>query len=52
MIFVYLFINNFNDNFVFLSFYWLKAMEREKGREIITISYEYERESCSKVFTK
>jgi len=35
--------------FVFLFSYWLKTMEREKVREMITTSCEYERESCSKV---
>jgi hypothetical protein len=32
--------------------YWSKTMEREKGRERITTSCEYERESCPKVVKK
>jgi len=52
MIFVHPFINNFGDNLVFLSFYWLKTMEREKGRERIITSCEYERESCQKIVKK
>jgi len=43
---------NFSDNLVFLSSYWSKIMEREKGRERIRTSCEYERESCTKVLTK
>jgi len=33
MIFEQPFVNNFHDNFIFLSFHWSKTMEREKGRE-------------------
>jgi len=32
MIFLHLFIDNFSDNFVFLSFSLLKIMERKKRR--------------------
>lgn len=49
---VHQFHNNFSDNLVFLSSYWSKTMEREKGREMIRTSCEYERESCTKVVTK
>ena len=54
MILVHPFIDNFSDNLVFLSFYWLKTIEREreKERDMITRSCEYERESCSKVVIK
>jgi len=41
--------NNFGDNLIFLSFYWSKTMEREKERERIRMSCEYERESCLKL---
>jgi hypothetical protein len=44
MIFVHPFNDNFEDNLVFLFSYWPKTMEREKGREMIRISCEYERE--------
>jgi len=33
MIFEQPFPNNFYDNLIFLSFYWSKTIEREKGRE-------------------
>ena len=33
MIFEQSFANNFYDNLIFLSFYWSKTLEREKGRE-------------------
>lgn len=49
---VHQFYNNFSDNLVFLSSYWLKTMEREKRRERITISHENERKlfkSCHKM---
>jgi len=46
------FSDNFDDNLVFLSFYRLKTMETEKGRERIITSCEYERESCQKVVAK
>ena len=49
MIFVHLFNDNFGDNYVFLSFYWSKTMDREKGRERIRKTCEYERESCQKI---
>jgi hypothetical protein len=52
MIYVHPFNDNLGDNFVFLSFDWSKTMEREKGREKIITSCEYERESCQKVVTK
>ncbi len=52
MIFEYLFNDNFGDNPGFLSSYWSKTMKREKERERIRTSCEYERESCSKVVTK
>jgi len=52
MIFVHLFNDNFEDNSVFLFFNWSKIMEREKGREKIITSCEYERESCQKVVKK
>ena len=52
MIFIHIFIDNFGDNLVSLSFYWLKTMEREKRRERILTSCKYERESCQKVVTK
>jgi len=52
MIFVHPFNDNFGDNLVFLSFYWSKTMEREKGRESIVKSCEYEKKSCQKVVTK
>jgi len=35
VIFVHPIDDNFGDNFIFLSFYWSKTMEREKGRERI-----------------
>jgi len=44
--------DNFDDNFHFLSFYWSKTIEREKGRERIRIKCEYERENCQKVVIK
>jgi len=34
VIYVHPFENNFDDNLVFLSFYWSKPMEREKEREM------------------
>jgi len=52
MIFIHPFNDNFSDNLVFLSSYWSKTMEREKGREMIRTSCEYERESYSKIVTK
>jgi len=52
MIFEQPFANNFDDNLSFLSSYWLKTMEREKGREEKKIMCEYEKESCLKVVTK
>ncbi|AES69278.1 hypothetical protein MTR_3g026800 [Medicago truncatula] len=52
MIFVHPFHDNFSDNIISLSSYRLKTMEREKGREMIRPSCEYERESCTKVVTK
>jgi len=36
----------------FLSFHWSKTMEIKKGREIIKVYYEYDRENCQKVVTK
>jgi len=38
MIFVHLFIDNFEDSHVFLSFYWSKTIDREKGIEKIKTS--------------
>ena len=52
MIFVHPFHDNFSDNLVFLSFYWSKTMKREKGKERIRTSYEYEKENYTKVVTK
>jgi len=52
VIFWHPFDDNFVDNLVFLTFYWSKTMEREKVREKITTSCEYERESCPKVVKK
>jgi len=52
MIFGHLFDDNFIDNLVFLSFYRSKTMEREKGKERMRVTCEYERESCSKVVKK
>jgi len=52
MIYIHPFNDNFGENLIFLFSYWLKTMEREKGRDVITTSCEYERESCSKVVTK
>jgi len=43
MIFEQLFPNNFCDNLLFLSSYWLKTMERGKGRERKRRWCEYER---------
>jgi len=43
VIFVHLIDDNFGDNLDFLSSYWSKTMEREKGREKIKMSCEYER---------
>ena len=37
MIFEQSFANNFYDNLLFLSSYWSKTMEREKGREKVRI---------------
>jgi len=52
VIFVHPFDDNFDNNFVFLSSYWLKTMEREKIREMKRTSCEYVRESCLKDVTK
>jgi len=52
MIFGHPFDDNFLDNLVFLSSYWSKTMEREKGKERIRVTCEYEIESCSKVVKK
>jgi len=52
IIFVHSFNDNFGDNLVFISSFWSKTMEREKGRDRVTTLCEYERESCSKVVTK
>jgi len=52
VIYVHLFEDNFHDKLVFLSSYWSKTMEREKGRKRIRESCEYERESCSKIVKK
>jgi len=52
VIFVHSIDDNFGDNLAFLSFYWSKTMEREKGRERIRMSCEYERKSCPKVVIK
>jgi len=52
LIFEQPFCDNFGDNHVFLSSYWSKTMKREKGRERIRTSCEYERENCPKVVTK
>jgi hypothetical protein len=52
MIFVHPFDENFGDNLAFLPSYWSKTMEREKRRERIKMSCEYERESCPKVVAK
>ena len=52
MIFVHLFIDNFEDSHVFLSFYWSKTIGREKERERIRITCEYERENCQKLLYK
>jgi len=49
VIFVHPIDDNFGDNLVSLSFYWSKTMEREKERERIRMSCEYEKESCPKV---
>ena len=52
MIYVHLFNDNFSDNHVFLSSYWSKTLEREKGREMIRTTCEYERKlskSCHKM---
>jgi len=46
MIFVHLYKDNFDDNFGCFSYYWSITMKRKKGRERITTSCEYERESC------
>jgi len=43
MIFLHLFIDNLGDNLVFHYSYWSKTMEREKEREMIITSCEYER---------
>jgi len=47
-VFAHLFNDNFDDNYVSLFFYWSKTMEREKGREGIRTTSEYEIESCQK----
>ena len=52
MKFVQLFNDNFGDNFVFFLFYWLRTMEKEKVRGMITTSSKYKKESCSKIVTK
>jgi hypothetical protein len=52
VIFLHPFDDNFVDNLVFLISYWSKTIEREKGRERITTSCEYERESCQKIVKK
>jgi len=49
MIYVHLSNDNFGDNHVFLFSYWSTTMEREKGREMIRTTCEYERESCQKM---
>jgi hypothetical protein len=53
VIYVHPFEDNFDDNFIVLSSYWPKTMEREKGREKKRTSYECEREklykSCHKI---
>jgi len=52
MIFEQPFDDNFCDSLVFHFFYWSKSIEKEKGRERISTSCKYERESCLKVVTK
>lgn len=52
VIFVHPIDDNFDDNLTFFSSYWSKTMKREKGRERIRISREYERENYPKVIVK
>jgi hypothetical protein len=52
MIYVHLSNDNFVNNHDFLSSNWSKTMKREKGRDRIKTTCEYEREMCQMVVTK